>query len=63
MCGGLGRTGAVSLTEAIASFLSASLVQLDLEGNDILENGGWALAAALRLCTALTLLNLSDNDL
>ena len=32
---GLGRTGAESLTEAIASFLSASLVELDLEGNSI----------------------------
>jgi hypothetical protein len=36
----LGRTGAVRLAEAIASFLSAFLVELDLERNDIGAGGG-----------------------
>ena len=36
----MGDAGAVSLAEAIASFLSASLVELDLESNDIKEGLG-----------------------
>jgi hypothetical protein len=44
------------------SSLSASPVELDLESNDIQGGGGRALAAALRLCTALMSLNLSYND-
>ena len=59
----LGRAGAVSLAEALASFLSASLADLDLEGNDIQEGGVRALAETLRLNTTLTSLNLSVNDL
>ena len=59
----LRRTGAVSLAEALASFLSTSLVELDLGDNSIQEGGGRVLAEALRLCTALTSLNLDDNDL
>ena len=59
----LGRTGAVRLAEAIASFLSASLVELRLEWNAIQEGGGRALAETLRLNTTLTLLNLNRNCL
>jgi len=59
----LGRTGAISLAEAIASFLSTSLVELDLRGNDIEEGGGRALAETLRLNTTLTSLNLGYNRL
>jgi hypothetical protein len=46
---GWGRTGAVSLAEAIASFLSASLAELDPEGNKIEVGGGRALAQTLRI--------------
>jgi hypothetical protein len=48
-----------------ARFLSASLVELDLEGNDIPEGGGRALGGAetLRLNTTLKSLNLCLNDL
>jgi hypothetical protein len=56
-------TGAVSLAEAIARVLSASLVELDLEGNDAQENGGRALADTLRLNTTPTALSLCCNDL
>jgi Ran GTPase-activating protein (RanGAP) involved in mRNA processing and transport len=59
----LRRTGAISLAEAIASFLSTSLVELDLRGNDIEEGGGRALAETLRLNTTLTSLNLGYNRL
>jgi hypothetical protein len=59
----LGRTGAVRLAEAFASFLSASLVALDLERNDIGAGGGRALAEALRLNTTLTSFNLRENGL
>ena len=59
----LGRTGAVRLAEACASFLSASLVALDLERNDIGADGGRALAEALRLNTTLTSFNLRENGL
>ena len=40
----LGRTGAVSLAEAIASFLSASLAEVDPEGNKIEVGEGRPLA-------------------
>jgi hypothetical protein len=50
----LSRTGAVSLAEAISSFLSASLVELDLERIDIQESGGRALAETLHLNTTHT---------
>jgi Leucine-rich repeat (LRR) protein len=42
--------------------LSASLVELDLESNDIKEGLGRTLAAALSLCTALTSLKLGYNE-
>ena len=58
------RHGAGRLGEAIAaSFLSASLVELDLEGNGIEDSGGRALAKTLRLNTTLTSLNLNANRL
>ena len=60
---GLGSTGAVRLSEAIASFLSASLVEMNLEKNEIGAGGGRALAKALRPNTTLTSLNLRDNVL
>jgi len=59
---GLEGTGAVSLAEAIARVLSASLVELDLEGNDTQENGGRALADTLRN-TTLTAMRFCRNDL
>jgi hypothetical protein len=62
-CCRLRRTGAISLAEAIASFLSESLVELDLERNDIQEGGGRARAETLRLNTTLTSLDLDTNDL
>jgi hypothetical protein len=37
-----------------ASFLSTSLVERDVEGKDIREGGGRALAESLRLNTTLT---------
>jgi hypothetical protein len=51
--------------EDSASFLSACLVELDLEGNDIPESGGRALGGAetLRFNTTLKSLNLCLNDL
>ena len=59
----LRRTGASNLAEDIASFLFAYLVELDLEGNDIQEGGGRALAKILRLNTVLTSINLGRNGL
>ncbi len=55
---GLGRTGAVSLAVAIASFLSASLAEVDPEGNKIEVGEGWPLAQTLRLNTTITSLDL-----
>jgi len=43
--------------------LSASLVELDLQGNDVREGGGRALAETLRLNTTPTSLNLWRNGL
>ena len=66
----LGRTGAVSLAEAIASSFSAFLVELDLERND-LGRSRWRAGAGrdtnpkpnTRLNTTLTSLDLGLNDL
>jgi hypothetical protein len=59
----LGGTGAVSLAEAVASFLSASLVELDLGGNYIREGGGRALEGILHLTTNRTSFSLGHNRL
>ena len=59
----LGNAGAVTLAEAIASFLPASLVELGLEGNAIQEGGGRALAETIHLSTNLTSLSLYMNYL
>ena len=59
----LGDAGAVSLAEAIASFLSASLVELGLEGNAIREGGGRALEGILHLTTNRTSFSLGHNRL
>ena len=59
----LWSTEAVSMVEATANFLSASLVELDLQRNDIGAGGGQALAEALRLNTTVTSLNLHRNRL
>jgi hypothetical protein len=56
-----GGTGAVSLAEAIASFLS--MVELDFERNGIGEGGGRAQAETLRLNTTLTSLSLHYKSL
>ena len=57
------RYGAGRLAEAIASFLSTPLVELDLEGNIIEDCGGRTLAETVCLNTTLTSLNLNANGL